>query len=430
VPVIVLVGAQWGDEGKGKATDLLGDRLDYVVKFNGGNNAGHTVVIEGEKYALHLLPSGILSPGVVPVIGNGVVIDLNVLFQEIDGLESRGIDTSRLRISANAHVIPSYNRSLDKVSERYLGARRIGTTGRGIGPTYADKMNRVGVRVQDLFDESILRQKVEAALSFKNQILAKIYNRQAVKPDDVVNELLSYVERLRPYVGDTALELSEALDEGKVVLCEAGQATLLDVDHGTYPFVTSSNATAGGACTGSGIPPTRIDRVVAVLKAFTSRVGEGPFPTELHDKFGDHLREVGQEYGTTTGRPRRIGWLDLVMARYAQRINGVTDFVLTKLDNYDDLDEIPVCIAYEVNGVRHDEMPISQSDFHHAVPIFETMPGWKQSIMGARSFDDLPKEAQDFVVFVEERIRARISVVGVGPARDQVIERHSVLSGA
>jgi len=430
VPVIVLVGAQWGDEGKGKATDLLGDRLDYVVKFNGGNNAGHTVVIEGEKYALHLLPSGILSPGVVPVIGNGVVIDLNVLFQEIDGLESRGIDTSRLRISANAHVIPSYNRSLDKVSERYLGARRIGTTGRGIGPTYADKMNRVGVRVQDLFDESILRQKVEAALSFKNQILAKIYNRQAVKPDDVVNELLSYVERLRPYVGDTALELSEALDNGKVVLCEAGQATLLDVDHGTYPFVTSSNATAGGACTGSGIPPTRIDRVVAVLKAFTSRVGEGPFPTELHDKFGDHLREVGQEYGTTTGRPRRIGWLDLVMARYAQRINGVTDFVLTKLDNYDDLDEIPVCVAYEVNGVRHDEMPISQSDFHHAVPIFETMPGWKQSIMGARSFDDLPKEAQDFVVFVEERIRARISVVGVGPARDQVIERHSVLSGA
>ncbi|MCY1143829.1 adenylosuccinate synthase [Actinoplanes sp. Pm04-4] len=430
MPVIVLVGAQWGDEGKGKATDLLGDRLDYVVKFNGGNNAGHTVVIEGEKYALHLLPSGILSPGVVPVIGNGVVIDLNVLFQEIDGLESRGIDTSRLRISANAHVIPSYNRSLDKVSERYLGARRIGTTGRGIGPTYADKMNRVGVRIQDLFDESILRQKVEAALSFKNQILAKIYNRQAVKPDDVVNELLSYVERLRPYVGDTALELSEALDAGKVVLCEAGQATLLDVDHGTYPFVTSSNATAGGACTGSGIPPTRIDRVVAVLKAFTSRVGEGPFPTELHDKFGDHLREVGQEYGTTTGRPRRIGWLDLVMARYAQRINGVTDFVLTKLDNYDDLDEIPVCVAYEVNGVRHDEMPISQSDFHHAVPIYETMPGWKQSIMGARSFDDLPKEAQDFVVFVEERIRARISVVGVGPARDQVIERHSVLSGA
>jgi adenylosuccinate synthase len=429
VPVIVLVGAQWGDEGKGKATDLLGDRLDYVVKFNGGNNAGHTVVIDGEKYALHLLPSGILSPGVVPVIGNGVVVDLNVLFQEIDGLEARGIDTSRLRISANAHVIASYNRTLDKVTERFLGSRRIGTTGRGIGPTYADKMNRIGIRVQDLFDESILRQKVTAALGFKNQVLSKIYNRTGAKVDDVVQELLSYVERLRPYVADTALELSNAIDDGKVVLCEAGQATLLDVDHGTYPFVTSSNATAGGACTGSGIPPTRIDRVVAVLKAFTTRVGEGPFPTELHDKFGDYLREVGHEYGTTTGRPRRIGWLDLVIGRYAQRINGVTDFAMTKLDNYDGLDEIPVCVAYEVNGVRHDEMPVNQTDFHHAVPIFETLPGWKQDISGCRKFEDLPQEAQDFVEYVEARIGARISIVGVGPGREAVIERHSVLGG-
>ena len=427
MPVIVLVGAQWGDEGKGKATDLLGDRIDYVVKFNGGNNAGHTVVINGEKYALHLLPSGILTPGVTPVIGNGVVVDLAVLFEEIDGLEARGIDTSRLRISANAHVIASYNRTLDKVAERYLGARRIGTTGRGIGPTYADKMNRVGVRVQDLFDESILRQKVEAALSFKNQVLSKIYNRSAIKPDEVIAELLSYVDRLRPMVTDTALELSNALDDGKVVLCEAGQATLLDVDHGTYPFVTSSNATAGGACTGAGIPPTRIDRVVAVLKAFTSRVGEGPFPTELHDATGDYLREVGHEYGTTTGRPRRIGWLDLVMGRYAQRINGVTDFALTKLDNYDGLDEIDVCVAYEVNGVRHDEMPVSQSDFHHAVPVYETLPGWKQDIGGARTFDDLPENAQRFVEFVEARIGARISIVGVGPGREAVVERHAVL---
>ncbi|MEV6491910.1 adenylosuccinate synthase [Actinoplanes sp. NPDC051633] len=427
MPVIVLVGAQWGDEGKGKATDLLGDRLDYVVKFNGGNNAGHTVVINGEKYALHLLPSGILTPGVTPVIGNGVVVDLSVLFDEIELLEARGHDTSRLRISANAHVIASYNRSLDKVSERYLGARRIGTTGRGIGPTYADKMNRLGVRIQDLFDESILRQKVEAALSFKNQVLTKIYNRSAIKPEEVITELLSYVDRLRPMVADTALELSQAIDEGKTILCEAGQATLLDVDHGTYPFVTSSNATSGGACTGSGIPPTRIDRVVAVLKAFTSRVGEGPFPTELHDKFGDYLREVGQEYGTTTGRPRRIGWLDLVMGRYAQRINGVTDFALTKIDNYDELDEIPVCVAYEVNGVRHDEMPISQSDFHHAVPIYETLPGWKQDITGCRRFDDLPKDAQRFIEFVEARIGARISIVGVGPGREAVIERHKVV---
>ncbi|UQU64841.1 adenylosuccinate synthase [Couchioplanes caeruleus] len=430
MPVIVLVGAQWGDEGKGKATDLLGDRLDYVVKFNGGNNAGHTVVIKGEKYALHLLPSGILTPGVTPVIGNGVVVDLAVLFEELDALQARGIDTSRLRISANAHVIASYNRSLDKVSERFLGARRIGTTGRGIGPTYADKMNRLGVRIQDLFDESILRQKVEAALSFKNQVLSKIYNRSAIKPDEVIAELLSYTERLRPMVSDTALELSQAIDDGKVVLCEAGQATLLDVDHGTYPFVTSSNATAGGACTGSGIPPTRVDRVVAVLKAFTSRVGEGPFPTELHDQTGDYLREVGHEYGTTTGRPRRIGWLDLVMGRYAQRINGVTDFVLTKLDNYDGLDEIEVCVAYEVNGVRHDEMPVSQSDFHHAVPIYETLPGWKKDISGARHFDELPENAQRFVEFVESRIGARISVVGVGPGREEVIERHPILSEA
>ena len=430
MPVIVLVGAQWGDEGKGKATDLLGDRLDYVVKFNGGNNAGHTVVIKGEKYALHLLPSGILTPGVTPVIGNGVVVDLAVLFEELDALEARGIDTSKLRVSANAHVIASYNRSLDKVNERFLGARRIGTTGRGIGPTYADKMNRLGVRVQDLFDESILRQKVEAALSFKNQVLSKIYNRSAIKPEDVIKELLSYAERLRPMVADTALELSQALDAGKVVLCEAGQATLLDVDHGTYPFVTSSNATAGGACTGSGIPPTRVDRVVAVLKAFTSRVGEGPFPTELHDETGDYLRKVGHEYGTTTGRPRRIGWLDLVMGRYAQRINGVTDFVLTKLDNYDGLDEIKVCVAYDVNGVRHDEMPVSQSDFHHAVPVYETLPGWKKDISGCRSFDELPDNAQRFVEFVEGRIGARISIVGVGPGREEVIERHSVLSEA
>ena len=428
MPVIVLVGAQWGDEGKGKATDLLGNRIDYVVKFNGGNNAGHTVVIKGEKYALHLLPSGILTPGVTPVIGNGVVVDLSVLFQELDGLNARGIDTSRLRVSANAHVIPSYNRVLDKVSERYLGSRRIGTTGRGIGPTYADKMNRVGIRIQDLFDESILRQKVDAALLFKNQVLSKIYNRSAIKSDEVIAELLSYVDRLRPMVADTALELSDALDDGKVVLCEAGQATLLDVDHGTYPFVTSSNATAGGASTGAGIPPHRIDRVVAVMKAFVSRVGEGPFPTELHDATGDYLREVGHEYGTTTGRPRRIGWLDLVIGRYAARINGVTDFVLTKLDNYDGLDEIPVCVAYEINGTRVDEMPLSQSDFHHAKPIFEVLPGWKQDIGGCRTFAELPDNAQRFVEFVEERAGARISVIGVGPSRDEVIERHSVLS--
>ena len=427
MPAIVLVGAQWGDEGKGKATDLLGSRVDYVVKFNGGNNAGHTVVIGDETYALHLLPSGILTPGCVPVIGNGVVIDLAVLFEELEGLQARGIDTSRLVVSADAHVIPPYNRVLDKVTERFLGSRRIGTTGRGIGPTYADKMNRVGIRVQDLFDEGILRQKVEAALDLKNQLLAKVYNRRAVTVDEVVDELLAHAEPLRPMVVDTSLLLERALDDGKTVLLEAGQATLLDVDHGTYPFVTSSSATAGGACTGSGIPPTRVDGVVAILKAYTTRVGEGPFPTELHDDMGEFLRKTGGEYGTTTGRPRRCGWFDAVIGRYAKRINGVTDFVITKLDVLSGLETVPVCVAYDVDGVRHDEMPMTQSDFHHAQPIYEDFPGWWQDISAARTFEDLPVNAQRYVLAIQEMVGQRVSAIGVGPGRDAIISRHDLL---
>jgi len=427
MPAIVLVGAQWGDEGKGKATDLLGSRIDYVVKFNGGNNAGHTIVIDGEKYALHLLPSGILTPGCTPVIGNGVVIDLAVLFQEIDALNDRGIDTSRLVVSANAHLIAPYNRVLDKVTERFLGSRRIGTTGRGIGPTYADKMSRVGIRVQDLFDESILRQKVEAALDVKNQMLVKIYNRRTVEVDEVLDEFKKYADRLRPMVVDTGLLLGKALDQGKTVLFEAGQATLLDVDHGTYPYVTSSNATAAGACTGSGVPPTRIDRVIAVLKAYTTRVGEGPFPTELNDETGEFLRKAGAEYGTTTGRPRRCGWMDTVVGRYATRINGVTDFVVTKLDVLTGLDQVPVCVAYDVGGVRYDEMPMSQSDFHHAKPIYENLPGWSEDISACRSFEELPVNARAYIERVEGLIGARVSSIGVGPGRDEIIERHSLL---
>lgn len=427
MPAIVLVGAQWGDEGKGKATDLLGSAVDYVVKFNGGNNAGHTIVIEGEKYALHLLPSGILTPTCTPVIGNGVVIDLAVLFEEIDALEARGVDTSRLLVSANAHIIAPYNRVLDKVNERFLGSRKIGTTGRGIGPTYADKMSRTGIRVQDLFDEKILRQKVEAALEFKNQVLVKIYNRRAIEVDEVLDELLAYAERLRPMVADTSLVLEQALNEGRTVLMEAGQATLLDVDHGTYPFVTSSNATAGGACTGSGIPPTRIDRVIAILKAYSTRVGEGPFPTELHDDLGEFLRKTGAEYGTTTGRPRRCGWVDTVVGRYATRVNGVTDFVITKLDVLTGLDKIPVCVAYDIDGVRHDEMPVNQSDFHHAVPVYEELDGWWEDISECRTFEDLPKNAQQYVLRVEELIGAQVSAIGVGPSRDATISRHSLL---
>lgn len=431
VPAIAIIGAQWGDEGKGKATDVLGSRVTHVVKFNGGNNAGHTVVIrtgdDVQKYALHLLPSGILTPGVVPVIGNGVVVDLAVLFEEIEGLEARGVDTSLLKVSANAHVIASYNKTLDKVTERFLGSRRLGTTGRGIGPTYADKMNRIGIRVQDLFDEGILRQKVEGVLDLKGQLLHKIYNRRAPSVDEVVEELSSYAERLAPMVCDTGLLLNQALDRDETVLLEAGQATLLDVDHGTYPFVTSSSATAGGACTGSGIPPTRLDRVISVVKAYTTRVGEGPFPTELHDDFGEHLRKTGAEYGTTTGRPRRCGWYDTVIARYAARVNGVTDFVLTKLDVLTGLDQVPICVAYDVEGVRHDEMPVNQSDFHHAVPVYEYLPGWWEDISGARTLEDLPGNARAYVTRVEELSGARISAIGVGPARDATIVVHDLV---
>ena len=427
MPALVLIGAQWGDEGKGKATDQLGGLVDYVVKFNGGNNAGHTVVIGDETYALHLLPSGILSPGCIPVIANGVVIDLGVLFQEIDDLEARGFDTSRLVVSADAHVIASYNRVLDRVTERFLGSRKIGTTGRGIGPTYADKMNRVGVRVQDLFDEKILRAKVEGALELKNQVLVKVYNRKAVTVDSVVEELLSYVDRLRPMVADTSLLLSQALDAGKTVLLEGGQATLLDVDHGTYPFVTSSNATSGGACTGSGIPPNRIDKVIAVIKAYTTRVGEGPFPTELTDDDGERLRANGHEYGTTTGRPRRCGWYDAVIARYAVRVNGVTDFVLTKLDVLTGWPKIPVCVAYEVDGVRYDEMPMTQTAFHHATPVYDFFDGWTEDLSAARTFEDLPKNAQRYVRALEELSGAPFSSVGVGPDREQTLELRPLL---
>ncbi len=427
MPAIVIVGAQWGDEGKGKATDLLGDRIDYVVKFNGGNNAGHTVVIGDEKYALHLLPSGILTNGVVPVISNGVVIDIEVLFHELEALQARGIDVSRLLVSANAHVITQYHRTIDKVTERFLGKRQIGTTGRGIGPAYADKINRVGIRIQDLFDENILRQKVEGALDQKNHLLVKVFNRRAITVDEIVADLLAYAERLRPMVADTALVLNEALDEGKIVLFEGGQATMLDVDHGTYPFVTSSNATSGGAATGSGVAPNRLDRVIGIVKAYTTRVGAGPFPTELFDESGDYLRSKGFEFGTTTGRPRRVGWYDAPIARYAARINGVTDFVLTKLDILDDLATIPVCVAYEVDGVRVEEVPVSQSDFHHAVPIYEEFPGWQEDITGVRRFEDLPKNAQDYVLALESMSGSRISAIGVGPGRDAIVVRHDLV---
>lgn len=429
MPAVVLVGAQWGDEGKGKATDLLGSRVDYVVKFNGGNNAGHTVVIGDEKYALHLLPSGILSPGVTPVIGNGVVVDIEVLFEELDALIARGVDVSRLLVSSQAHVITDYHRTIDKVTERFLGKRKIGTTGRGIGPAYADKINRVGIRISDLFDPKILRDKVEGSLNQKNHLLVKVYNRRAVDVDQTVDELLAFAERLKPMVANTPLVLNQALDAGKTVLFEAGQATMLDIDHGTYPFVTSSSATAGGAVTGSGIGPTRVDSVIGVIKAYTTRVGEGPFPTELFDDSGEYLRKTGGEYGVTTGRARRTGWYDAVIARYASRVNGLTDLVVTKLDVLTGMDKVPVCVAYDVDGTRYDEMPDDQSAFHHAVPVYEELPGWWEDISGARTIEDLPKNAQEYLKFLESVSGTRISAVGVGPRRDEIIPVHDLIHG-
>ena len=428
MPAIVLLGAQWGDEGKGKATDLLGGRVDYVVRYQGGNNAGHTVVIGDDKYALHLLPSGILSPGVIPVIGNGVVVDPAVLLHEMAGLEARGVDTSRLLISASAHLITPYHVTLDKVTERFLGKAKIGTTGRGIGPTYMDKVARIGIRVQDLFDPSILRQKVEGALANKNQTLVKVFNRRELDVDAITEELLQYADPLRPHVADTALVLNDALDGGKTVLLEGGQGTLLDVDHGTYPFVTSSNPTAGGACTGSGIGPTRITRVIGILKAYTTRVGSGPFPTELLDEWGERLRSVGGEVGVTTGRPRRCGWFDAPIARYATRVNGLTDIFLTKLDVLTGIERIPVCVAYEIDGKRIDELPMTQTDFHHAKPIYEELPGWTEDISSARSMEELPVNARAYVERLEELSGAPISAIGVGQDRDATIVVRDMLA--
>jgi len=422
MPAIVLVGAQWGDEGKGKATDLLGDRVDYVVRYQGGNNAGHTVVIGDETYALHLLPSGVLSPQVTPVIGNGVVIDPEVLIAEIDGLAQRGVSCDRLLISANAHLIMPHHRALDKVTERYLGDARIGTTGRGIGPTYGDKVARTGIRVQDLFDPGILAQKLDLVLREKNQVLTKVYNRRGIDAAAVTQAYLGYGERIRPYLADTALVLNRALDEDRTVLLEGAQATMLDVDHGSYPFVTSSSPTAGGACAGSGIGPTRISKVVGIIKAYTTRVGAGPFPTEEPGEPGGWLRQAGREFGVTTGRPRRTGWFDAVIARYATRVNGITDYFLTKLDVLSGLDRIPLCVAYEVDGSRQDELPMTQTEFHHATPIYQYFDGWREDLSGARDFAGLPRNAQAYVRAVEAAAGAPVAAIGTGPRRDQTLQ--------
>jgi adenylosuccinate synthase len=427
MPAIVIVGAQWGDEGKGKATDLLGDSVDYVVRYQGGNNAGHTVVIGDESYALHLLPSGVLSTHAVPVIGNGVVIDPAVLIKEIDDIQARGVSCERLLISANAHLIMPHQVALDKVTERYLGQARIGTTGRGIGPTYSDKAGRMGIRVQDLFDPAILRQKLDLVLREKNQVLTKVYNRRGIDADQVADEYIGHGKRLAGYVADTSLVLNHALDDGKVVLLEGAQATLLDVDHGTYPFVTSSSPTSGGACVGSGLGPTRITKVLGIIKAYTTRVGAGPFPTELTDAQGEWLRKVGGEYGVTTGRERRTGWFDAVIARYSTRVNGITDYFITKLDVLSGLEKVPVCVGYQVDGVVHHEVPMTQTEFHHARPVYEYLDGWWEDISAARSLSDLPPKARAYVLALQDMIGAPVAAIGVGPRRDQTISVSSLI---
>lgn len=424
---IVLIGAQWGDEGKGKATDLLGGKLQWVVRYQGGNNAGHTVVLpNGDKFALHLIPSGILTPGVQNVIGNGVVVDPGVLLTELGGLEDRGVDTSGLLLSADAHLLMPYHVAIDKVTERFLGNNKIGTTGRGIGPCYQDKIARVGVRVADVLDEKIFAQKVEAALELKNQILVKIYNRRALEPAQVVDEVLGQAEGFKHRIADTRLLLNQALERDETILLEGSQGTLLDVDHGTYPYVTSSNPTSGGAAVGAGIGPNKITTVLGILKAYTTRVGSGPFPSELFDEWGEYLAKTGGEVGVTTGRARRCGWFDAVIARYATRVNGITDYFLTKLDVLSSLDRVPICVAYEVDGERVDDMPMTQTGFHHAKPIFETMPGWWEDISECKRFEDLPKTAQDYVLRLEELSGAHISCIGVGPGRDQTIVRREI----
>lgn len=421
MPAVVLVGAQWGDEGKGKIIDLLAGSADFCVRFQGGSNAGHTVVVDGETFAFHQLPSGVLHPGVVPVIGNGVVLDPAALLAEIDALAARGFSCERLLISANAHLVMPHHRALDRVTERFLGPAQIGTTGRGIGPAYADKVARVGIRLQDLLDAGIFRAKLELVLKEKNQVLSKVYNRRGIDADAVVAEYAGYAERLAPHIADTARVLGTALDQGRTVLLEGAQAVGLDVDHGTYPFVTSSSPTAGGACVGSGIGPTRIARVVAIAKAYTTRVGAGPFPTELDGEAAERLRRAAAEYGVTTGRPRRIGWFDTVAVRAGARVNGATDLVITKLDQLGGYPRLPVAVAYEVGGQRQDELPLTQTEVHHARPIYTELAGWTDDISRARTFTDLPGAAQDYVRALEELCGVPVAAVGVGPERHQVL---------
>ena len=422
MPATVVVGTQWGDEGKGKLTDLLAGEMDLVVRYQGGHNAGHRIVVEGEAFALQLVPSGVLYPHITPVIGYGVVVDPAVLLAEIDVLTDKGVDTSRLVVSGNAHLIMPYHQELDRVTERYLGKNSLGTTKRGIGPAYADKATRVGLRVQDLLDEKIFRQKLDVALKEKNAVLAKVYNRLPLSADDIAARYLGeYAPRIAPMIGDTVGIVHDALAAGRNVLMEGAQATFLALDHGPYPFVTSSNPVAGGACTGSGLGPRDIDRVIGIAKAYVTRVGAGPFPTELSDETGDLLVERGHEFGTNTGRRRRCGWFDAVMARQAVRLNSLSEVALTKLDVLDTFETVKVCVAYEANGERFEYPPYHQSILHQVTPIYEELPGWRADLTTATTSEDLPRAARDYVAFLAEQIGVPVRLVGVGPGREQFV---------
>jgi len=423
MPAHVIVGTQWGDEGKGKATDLLADHVQYVVRYQGGNNAGHTIIVGDRTLKLHLVPSGVMYPHVTPVIGDGVVLDPGVLLEELDQLVEQGIDVSKLKISGNAHLIMPYHRELDAVTERFLGRQKLGTTKRGIGPTYADKAARVGLRVQDLYDMKIFRQKLDVVLKEKNAVLSRVYNRLPMKAQDIETEYAVYAERLRPYIADTMALLHEALERDESILLEGAQGTLLDLDHGTYPFVTSSNPVAGGALTGSGLGPRHVDRVIGITKAYVTRVGSGPFPTELRDEVAERMTQVGQEFGTTTGRRRRVGWFDAVIARYAARVNGQTEHFLTKLDVLSAFDTLKVCRAYRYLDEEYEHFPPHQSVFHHAEPIYVEVPGWRDDITAVTEYGALPEQARSYVDLLEALSGVPITYVSVGPSRAQTLER-------
>ncbi len=419
MPATIVLGTQWGDEGKGKAVDYLADRMDLVVRYQGGNNAGHTIIAEGHELKLNLVPSGVLFPHITNVIADGVVVDPRVLLRELDELSASGLDVGGLRLSLNAHLIMPYHLELEKVTQRFLGKNALGTTKRGIGPAYADRAARVGIRVQDLYDEKILREKLDVVLWEKNRLLSKVYNQLPIEAESIVEDYLGYAERLRPHVADTGRLVHDALVAGKHVMLEGAQGTMLDLDHGTYPFVTSSTPVAGYALASVGIGPQHVDEVIGITKAYVTRVGSGPFPTEALDADGERMGKRGAEFGTTTGRKRRCGWFDGCVLRYASRLNGLSAMILTKLDVLSGFETLKVCVGYRAGGHTYDDVPPDQTLFHAAEPIWEELPGWADEIGDVRTFDDLPKEAQSYVRFLEELGGVRVSVVGVGPAREQ-----------